>query len=248
MVCFNPSRIGIFALANFPIAIRREPSTNSVLTPSFSHLPISAADSAKPNPICRSGAPYCTSICPRRSRLIPVFCEALNMRSSVLLALAASMPQSPITRASPRTMISGSTFIIALAWTIFSAVRSSSVPVIPKRVFRSAITADICPSSPGARAATSRSESCNPASASPAWPVRTAMASIASSAASAMVTAAVPTAANATAKACDASFAFSKVCVSFFSAALSSLRNCSVRATRLTIIVPGDAMLIAYLF
>ena len=39
------------SLANFPAAMRSEPITSSVLTPSFSHLPSMAMLSSSPKPI-----------------------------------------------------------------------------------------------------------------------------------------------------------------------------------------------------
>ena len=81
IVCSRPSRASIPSFANPAIAILRDPITSSVLTPSFSHFPRSAADSSIEKLRDRRGAPKLTIREDSLSTLGPVAWEALKTLS-----------------------------------------------------------------------------------------------------------------------------------------------------------------------
>ena len=108
----RPCRRSMPLSANLPAAMRREPMTSSVLTPSLCHLPSMAAASSTLNPKLRSGAPNCTVRRDSSSTPTPVSWLALKSLSSCSACLSVAMPQSPNRRVTPLMLAAASVPVI----------------------------------------------------------------------------------------------------------------------------------------
>ena len=168
---FTPSPASVFT-PNL-----RPESIVSVLTPSFSHLPSSAADSSKEKPSRRIGAPKSTTSCWSRSTPIPVSWLARKTSSSVFAWSCVAIDQSPNSRVEARTLSLTSVFVIRQKSRRLTARSSSVSPVAPVRVLSSAITAPTVARSSGTRFAARPNVSTRPSSALPVAPVPARIAS-----------------------------------------------------------------------
>ena len=173
------SSAGTPSFASLPRAMRMPPMTSSVLTPSRSHLPMSAAAESKSYPSWRRGAPNWTIRRMSSSTPMPVAWEARKTLSSATSWSSDATDQSPKRRMMSLVPLTRSNFVMRANLIARSVRPSRSSPVSPSPVLKAAMTVAVLPMSSRTRPATRPKLASRPSSASPVAPVPTRMASTA---------------------------------------------------------------------